>query len=167
MGAPARALHLLECHLSGVMEGEGDDTHAKDRVREEGGASVFVTPCLLVAATLACALSQLGVDLAEGLTFTVGLFLLLDFLAFRWVCLCVHVCMCRDGGLCTIVVEWEEEKEEGGADGHCEFYTLIWGGCFEVVGTPQGIFFVESVLHNSTVSQQPFSNSPVFLRNTR
>lgn len=87
------------------MEGGGDDTYKKNRGQEEGGASVFVTPCLLVAATLACSLSQLGVDLAGGLPFTVGLFLSLDFIAFRWVCVCIHVCMCRDGRLCAVVVE--------------------------------------------------------------
>lgn len=52
------------------------------------GVAAFVTPSLVLAATLATALKQLGHPVG-GLSFTVALYLALDFLAFR----CVNVSM--------------------------------------------------------------------------
>ncbi len=46
------------------------------------GVAAFLTPCLVLAATLATALRELGVPVG-GLPFTVLLYLALDFLAFR------------------------------------------------------------------------------------
>lgn len=48
-----------------------------------GGAAAFMTPCLLVAATVASILTQLGVAVTGCPSFTLGLFLMLDFLAYR------------------------------------------------------------------------------------
>eukprot|EP00752_Nemacystus_decipiens_P007824 g6989.t1 len=47
------------------------------------GVAAFLTPCLVLAATLATALRQLGLPVG-GLSFTVLLYLALDFLAFRF-----------------------------------------------------------------------------------
>lgn len=46
------------------------------------GVAAFLTPCLVLAATLATALRQLGLPVG-GLSFTVLLYLALDFLSFR------------------------------------------------------------------------------------
>lgn len=48
------------------------------------GVALFLTPCLVLAATLATALRELGFPVG-GLSFTVLLYLALDFLAFRSV----------------------------------------------------------------------------------
>lgn len=46
------------------------------------GALAFLTPCLIISATLALGLRQLGVPVG-GVSFTVLLYLVLDFLAYR------------------------------------------------------------------------------------
>lgn len=50
--------------------------------RAPAGVAAFLTPCLVLAATLSTALRELGVPVG-GLSFTVLLYLALDFLAFR------------------------------------------------------------------------------------
>lgn len=67
-----------------AMGREGESTPAGE-ASGGAGAAAFMTPCLLVAATVASILSQLGVAVTGGLSFTVGFFLLLDFLAYRSV----------------------------------------------------------------------------------
>lgn len=47
------------------------------------GVAAFLTPCLVLAATLATALRQLGLPVG-GVSFTVLLYFVLDFLTFRW-----------------------------------------------------------------------------------
>lgn len=46
------------------------------------GIAAFLTPCLVLAATLATALRKLGLPVG-GLSFTVLLYLALDYLTFR------------------------------------------------------------------------------------
>lgn len=46
------------------------------------GAAAYLTPCLIFAATMATALSQLGLSLG-GFTI-IALFIVLDFLTFRY-----------------------------------------------------------------------------------
>lgn len=58
--------------------GTGGATRSKGAV----GVAAFLTPCLVLAATLATALRQLGLPIG-GLSFTVLLYLVLDFLTFR------------------------------------------------------------------------------------
>lgn len=52
--------------------------------RAPAGVAAFFTPCLVLAATLATTLRQLGVPVG-GWSFTVLLYLVLDFLSFRLV----------------------------------------------------------------------------------
>lgn len=59
-------------------------TGGATRTKASGGVSAFLTPCLVLAATLATALRQLGLPVG-GVSFTVLLYLVLDFLSFRWV----------------------------------------------------------------------------------
>lgn len=47
------------------------------------GVSEFFTPCLVLAATVATALSQLGLPVG-GLSFTIALYLVFDFISFRY-----------------------------------------------------------------------------------
>lgn len=46
------------------------------------GAAAFFTPCLVLAATTATVLTQLGLPVG-GLSFAVALYIFFDFLAYR------------------------------------------------------------------------------------
>lgn len=46
------------------------------------GVAEFFTPCLVLAATVATALSQLGLPVG-GFPFTIALYLLFDFVSYR------------------------------------------------------------------------------------
>lgn len=77
----------------GAIGTSGGDGREPETVCVAGrGAAAFVTPCLLLAATVAAGLSQLGVTVADGLAFTVVIFLLLDFLAYRYGVLLGDLC---------------------------------------------------------------------------
>lgn len=49
-------------------------------------SAVFFTPCLVIAATLATGLSQLGFSFG-GFTATIALFIAFDFILFRYIVL--------------------------------------------------------------------------------
>lgn len=59
------------------------------RSKKPPGVAEFFTPCLVLAATVATVLSQLGLPVG-GFPFTIALYLVFDFVSFRYECEAHH-----------------------------------------------------------------------------